>query len=69
MNDVNNMTDEEVLEAFDNIGHFHFNFGHDEEGIKRREKHFDKIENRDIDYIREILQQIYDLNELTKKNK
>ncbi|MDW3783648.1 hypothetical protein QI349_02730 [Staphylococcus saprophyticus] len=69
MNEVNNMTDEEVLEAFDNIGHPHFNFGHDEKGRKRREEHFDKIESRDIDYIREILQQNYDLRELTKENK
>lgn len=69
MREINNMTDKEVLEAFDDLGHFHFNFGNDEDGEKRREEHFHKIENRDMDYIREVLKQIYELDELTEKNK
>lgn len=66
MENPNNMTDKEVLEAFDNIGHFHFNFGNDEDSEKRREEHFEKINSRDISYIREILQLMYDLEKYTE---
>ncbi|WP_270893072.1 hypothetical protein [Staphylococcus saprophyticus] len=69
MKEVNEMTDEEVLQAFDNIGHFHFNFGNDEKGRKRSEEHFVKIKNKDIDYIREVLQQIYEFRELINKKR